>query len=385
MQAQDIIREAVADGQMVRLNCGQLDKNVYAEVDAILSCFRGKWVGGKVSAHVFPEPITGQVVIDAIVAGNVPAKNQFSLFQTPDSVIDGMIAELRSYCPDPDAAYRFLEPHGGTGAIARRLRKEYRNSTVDIVEIDPVNIHILKAQGFAPVNADFLTYTISGDYDAVVMNPPFDGNEYVKHIEKAVTLIGKWGCVVTIAPAAVSFNNGALPLLHLIHERSGTIEELPVKSFKESGYSGDTILVTIPGYVPDTIPYTGYASKRIAVLSVAAQNDWDTSEALSAFIRSHKAITLNADGYPGDSFAREVKRIYTGYMMRNRLVYCAHLDEWEWQQLAIDVAEYAATDYGIPVERPALTIAMPAPIVSPVDPTPKRKPKRVESNQISMF
>lgn len=383
---------AVADGQYVKLTCGKLDGDLYKRIDALFGRFRGKWVGGKKAAHLFPEPITGQVVIDSISTGIIPANNEYSLFPTADVVIDLMLLELEAYCSDFDAAYRFLEPSAGTGAIAQRLRTAYPNATIDTIEIDPVNIRILQSQGFTPVSKDFLTYATDCQYDAVVMNPPFNGNEYVRHIEKATKLISDQGVVVTIAPASVSFNDGALPLLNLIYERSGTIEPLPEKSFKAAGYNGDTILVTIPGYVPDTIPYTGYASRKIAVLSVAVQCNYPTSEALGAFLRKHSVIELDAEGYPSKEFAEGVKRIYNGYMMANRLVYCVKMSDWEWRELAKGVAEYAQYDYAIPTTRPAVTPALVevrpvevTPAHKPVDPTPKRKPKRIEYNQASLF
>ena len=381
---------AVADGQYVKLTCGKLDGDLYKRIDALFGRFRGKWVGGKKAAHLFPEPITGQVVIDSICAGIIPANNEYSLFPTQEPVIDSMMVELEAYCDDPEAAYRFLEPSAGTGAIAQRLRTAYPNATIDTIEIDPVNIRILQSQGFAPVGKDFLTYATDCQYDAVVMNPPFNGNEYVKHIEKATRLISTHGVVVTIAPASASFNDGALPLLNLINERTGTIEPLPEKSFKASGYSGDTLLVTIPGYVPDTIPYTGYASRKIAVLSVAVQCDFPTSEALGAFLRSHAEIALDAEGYPSKEFTEKVKRIYNGYMMANRLTYCVQMQDWEWRELAKGVAEYAELDYAIPTTRPAITPALVEvkPAHKPVDPMPKRQsvaPTHIEYTQVSLF
>ena len=387
-----VLTSAVADGQYVKLTCGKLDGDLYKRVDALFGRFRGKWVGGKKAAHLFPEPITGQVVIDSISAGIIPANNEYSLFPTLEPVIDLMMLELEAYCSDFDAAYRFLEPSAGTGAIAQRLRTAYPNATIDTIEIDPVNIQILQSRGFAPVGKDFLTYvTDCPYYDAIVMNPPFNGNEYVKHIEKATKMICDHGVVVTIAPASVRFNDGALPLLNLINERSGTIEPLPEKSFKASGYSGDTILVTIPGYVPDTIPYTGYASRKIAVLSVAVQCDFPTMEELGAFLRSHAVIALDAEGYPSKEFTEKVKRIYNGYMMVNRLTYCVQMQDWEWRELAKGVAEYAQYDYAIPTTHPAVTPALVEvkPVeAKPVDPMPKRQPvapTAIEYTQVSLF
>lgn len=387
-QAIEIIRtSAVADGQDVKLTCGKLDGDLYKQIDALFCLFRGKWVGGKKAAHTFPEPITGQVVIDSILAGNVPKKNQYSLFPTLDPVIDLMLDELNSYCPDPEEAYRFLEPSAGTGGIAKRLRAAYPNATIDTVEIDQVNVRILQSQGFTPLGSDFLTLPFTCKYDAVVMNPPFNGNEYVKHIEKAFTLIAQHGVVISVVPGAIIYNNGALPLLHRIHEQDGIIEALPDGSFKSSGFNGDTIMVSIPGYRPDTIPYTGYASRRIAILSVAFDNNFEFSTELSQLIRSQELIQVDADGYPGDAFAGKVRQLYQNYMLANRLTYCVSLDDWEWRQLAGDIAEYAEIDFGIPVERPALTVKMPdeKPVSVTSLPKPAPKAKRVEYTQASLF
>lgn len=381
MQAIDIIREsAVAEGNKVKLTCGELPKDLYGKVNDVFSRFRGQWKGGKVAAHIFPEWLTGQAVIDSILAGQIPDRNPHSLFPTPDPVIDELIAELKTYLPDPEnGQYRFLEPHGGTGAIARRLRQEFPRSTVDVVEIDPINIRVLKEQGFAPIHADFLALDLAGGYDSVVMNPPFNGTEYVDHIEKALTLVTANGCVVTVAPASLSFNseNKVLRLLDTIYHRCSSINELPAKSFKESGFNGDTVYFSIPGYVPTFIPFTGYSSRKTAILATNISCDRDAAQAFADIFKAHPTLTVDADDTPTDAkFCRSVKEIYTSYMHRNRMSYFVILNDVEWRELYQEAAT-DAEEHGVAIvrpERPKL-----------VEPAPKQKQKRVEYNQISMF
>lgn len=380
MQAIDIIREsAVAEGNRIRLTCGELPKDMYGKVNALFARFRGQWKGGKVGAHIFPEWLTGQAVIDSLLSGQIPDKNPYSLFPTPVPVIDELIDELKTYLPDPEnGQYRLLEPHGGTGAIARRLLQEFPRSTVDVVEIDPINIRVLKEQGFSPIHADFLTLDLTGGYDAVVMNPPFNGTEYVDHIEKALSLVAANGCVVTVAPASLMFSseNKVLRLLDAIYDRCSSINEFPAKSFKESGFNGATVYFSLPGYVPTFIPYTGYTSRKTAILATNVSSDRDTAQAFAAIFKAHPSLTVDADGTPTDeSFCRSVKGIYTSYMNRNRMVYFVLLNDAEWRELYQD-ATTNAEEHGVTIVRPGEQPKLVEPAFTP---------GRVEYNQLQMF
>lgn len=338
-----IVESAVADGNTITLTCGQLPKPVYAKVDQIFTRFRGKWKGGKSQCHIFPAPITGQIVLDSITAGQIPPINPYDLFPTPAPVIDSLMSELRYRFPDPDEDLVFLEPSGGTGAIASRLRAEYPNARIDVIEIDPVNVRILEAAGFSPVQADFTKYKTGTRYDAVVMNPPFNGNEYVKHINHALSLVNDGGIVISVAPASVLWRTESevRQLLALVHER-GEVVELPAKAFKESGAGNiDTVYVTISGSAHTHYDCSGYANRKLHQLSITANSDRDVYAELVKLAKRFSRLTLDEYGHVTDPlFIREVTAVYTNFMNANPLSIYAILDDWEWVEMATDAANW---------------------------------------------
>lgn len=347
-----IAKYAEADDDTITLTCGQLDRDLYKAVDTLFKRFRGQWKGGKIGAHIFPYPIMGQDVIDSIVAGEIPPKNPYALFPTPDHVLDEMMREIHETFPDRDASLRFLEPSAGTGAIASRLRTDYPNATIDCVEIDPLNVRILHSQGFDVIHDDFMSFEPTADYDAIVMNPPFQGNTYIDHIMQALGMVDREGVLVSIIPANITFGStkAVFALLETLHERGGTVEQLPAESFKESGTTVDTYVMSMRGSPPEF-----YRESRIDTLMILVGNDYETYDQLNEVVAS--GVT-SID----EKFKRNVKRLYTAYMSKNRLTYFIQPTDDEWEVLYRRAAEQFDFDLG--EEEPE---AMPEPEAEAID------------------
>jgi hypothetical protein len=93
-------------------------------------------------------------------------------------------------------------------------------------------------------HADFLKWQAPCSYQRIVMNPPFNGTECVKHFEKAVSLLSKpFGKIACILPRAQLTN----PRLRaLIGAWSHEIWELPPDQFKTSGANKiETVCVSL--------------------------------------------------------------------------------------------------------------------------------------------
>lgn len=189
---------AQPEGFTIRLTCGELEPKLYRKISDLFEKFGGKWKGGKERAHIFPDGVAGNSVIESILAGELPPKNPYALFPTPLPIIDLLMDETCATHPDRDAPLRFLEPSAGTGAIATRLRADYPNATIDCVEIDPLNVRILNGLGLTVIHDDFMTFTAPVSYDAVVMNPPFQGDTYIDHIRKALEMTDEGGVLAAI-------------------------------------------------------------------------------------------------------------------------------------------------------------------------------------------
>jgi hypothetical protein len=97
-----------------------------------------------------------------------------------------------------------MRPIKSTGEHSSPSRKPsggfHLTSFVDCIEIDPINREVLVAQGFNVIGEDFLSMELKAEYDIIVMNPPFNGREYIKHIQKAKSLLAERGKLAAIAP-----------------------------------------------------------------------------------------------------------------------------------------------------------------------------------------
>jgi len=66
----------------------------------------------------------------------------------------------------------------------------------------------------------------TGDFDLVIMNPPFVGRHYLLHVNHALKFLKDGGKLVTILPASAYYDH---------QELQGRWSNLPVASFRDSG------------------------------------------------------------------------------------------------------------------------------------------------------
>lgn len=127
---------------------------------------------------------------------------------------------------------RVLEPSCGDGRILDAIRA--RGHHAFGVEYHPHRAAEAKAKGHAVVTANFLEQTPTPEFDKVVMNPPFYGRHYVKHVSHAYKFLKPGGTLVSILPATAHYDHGEL---------KGEWRDLPVGSFSESGTNVPTGLL----------------------------------------------------------------------------------------------------------------------------------------------
>jgi hypothetical protein len=175
----------------------QVSRPVYESFKKVLSALGGSWNG---KTHLFYRDPTAAIQ-EMLQVGKTPEINPYSLFETPDETVTELLDYINMHwCQDPEFQWRILEPSAGKGRIARQIRDRLPHGGIDCLEIDPINREILEAQGFNVIGEDFLSAELEGDYHFVVMNPPFNGREYIKHIKKAFSLVKEGGMVGAIAP-----------------------------------------------------------------------------------------------------------------------------------------------------------------------------------------
>jgi hypothetical protein len=128
-----------------------------------------------------------------------------------------------------------LEPSCGDGALMDELAarnadlRENRMSgpvTVTGVEYDGGRAAQARAKGHHVMVANFLQVAPEESFDAVVMNPPFYGKHWLKHLRHAIRFLKPGGRLVCILPATAHYDHD---------EAVGDWRDLPVGSFASSG------------------------------------------------------------------------------------------------------------------------------------------------------
>jgi hypothetical protein len=130
--------------------------------------------------------------------------------------------------------YRVLEPSCGDGRILDELRNRGCSSLG--FECHAERAATARAKGHAVVTANFLEQAPVPEFDKVVMNPPFYGRHYVKHVRHALRFLKPGGTLVAVLPATAHYDHGEL---------AGEWRDLPVASFADAGTNVPTGLLRI--------------------------------------------------------------------------------------------------------------------------------------------
>lgn len=149
-------------------------------------------------------------------------------YPTPAKVVDDVLSDIY-----PLKGQRVLEPSCGCGRILDALRKAGANTFG--IEVDARRAGEARAKGHRVHLANFLETVPTTDYDRVVMNPPFYGKHYAKHVEHAFKFLKPGGVLTAILPATARYDHGLL---------DGKWQDLPVGAFSASGTNINTTVLT---------------------------------------------------------------------------------------------------------------------------------------------
>lgn len=140
----------------------------------------------------------------------------------------------RDYYRGEVPALRALEPSCGDGRIMDELRE--RGCRAVGIEFDAERSAQAKAKGHLVATCNFLEQPPTPDFDRVVMNPPFYGKHYAKHVRHALKFLKPGGILVAILPATARYDHDEL---------TGEWRDLPVASFAEAGTNVPTTMLRI--------------------------------------------------------------------------------------------------------------------------------------------
>lgn len=177
--------------------------------------------------------------------GPPPVAGDPNFFPTPQK-----LAERLCEMAGVQKGDRVLEPSAGSGAIAKAVLAT--GASVDCYELQWHLVEELQAIGSDHIDvaqANFLEINpdLTEKYSAIVMNPPFCRGQDVAHIQHAFKFLSPGGVLVSVASSGVKFRSDkrTTQFREWLKSVGGTIEDLPEKSFAESGTEVNTVVVRI--------------------------------------------------------------------------------------------------------------------------------------------
>jgi len=132
-----------------------------------------------------------------------------------------------------------LEPSAGKGSLIRFLPEGVHKT---IVEQRPDNFNISSKLADEAHNTDFINFTPDREYDAIIMNPPFErvkgiGAQDIAHIQKAYSHLADEGRLVAIMGEGAFFRSFQQDkdFREWLDEVGVQVVKLPENTFKKSG------------------------------------------------------------------------------------------------------------------------------------------------------
>ena len=171
---------------------------------------------------------------DSLKAGiSTVSANQ--LFPTPQNVAEQMI-DLADIQP----GQRILEPSAGTGNLIKAMPNIRPSGHITAVEINQAVAAQLEPWADDVIIMDFLNLHCSPEalFDRIVMNPPFQNGDDIKHIKHAVSFLAPGGRLVALCAGGPRQEKELRPL-------SNHWETLPAGSFKSQGTGVNVVILVI--------------------------------------------------------------------------------------------------------------------------------------------
>lgn len=171
-------------------------------------------------------------------AGTAVAKD-LQYYPTPLKVVENLLSDIYVR-----PGQRALDPSCGCGRILTGLRKA--GAIPFGIEFDTGRVAQARAKGFDVLHANFLETEPVPQYDHVVMNPPFYGKHYFKHVAHALKFLKPGGRLTAILPITARYDHDLLGHLGIKADRwREPWRDLPVGSFAESGTNINTTVLTL--------------------------------------------------------------------------------------------------------------------------------------------
>jgi hypothetical protein len=165
-------------------------------------------------------------------------------YPTPSSVVALTLRKIaHKFGDDFLKGKKLLEPSCGDGRFM--VAAHAKGASPFGFEVDINRTLECRKRGLRVLCANFLETEPCGTYDVALMNPPFYGKHYAKHVRHAYKFLKPGGRLIAILPATARDHG----LLDDVGVRSRYMDapwdDLPVGSFSESGTNINTVLFIV--------------------------------------------------------------------------------------------------------------------------------------------
>ena len=295
----------------------------YSEIKALVVALGGKWVSGR-KAHVFNDGVDAKgLVLAACDRGEIPASNPNAFFPTPSALVDRLVGESdfagkwaawMAPMGDPSLSkpLRYLEPSGGAGALVEVLASRLRpGDELVVVEFNPILAAALRTKfpQATVIEGDFLEFTSDKPFDVVLMNPPFAGKTYQKHVRHAFSMLTPRGVLAAIVPSSLTMHGD--DFLYFLAE-AGRWEDFGGEHFEGTAIATSGLWIqNDPERFWREEPHNGYQTHHAWNITIAASSDqaWlkrmNAARSLEEF---ESIISSEVSGWVRDGNATRVDR-----------------------------------------------------------------------------
>ena len=143
---------------------------------------------------------------------------------------------------------RILEPSAGLGHIAEAITEAHPDNELTCIEYYHPLAEALRLKGFNTFSADFLQ--CSGEWDKIIMNPPFENLQDIDHVNHAWHLLKPGGRIVAIMAGNKQRGTAKVKNFMQLVDDYGTWEENPAGSFasafRPTGVNTITVILDKP-------------------------------------------------------------------------------------------------------------------------------------------
>lgn len=190
----------------------QLERSDYKLIADALARIDGHW-SKRDNACVFQYDASDDIE-EIFRTGQLPKRNPLQLHPTPRQQVLDMIESSEALFAklvsgqmrfeETGERLRMLEPSIGRCGIADVVRELYPHVDIYGVELDSINAKLAQAKGYNVTHGDFLEHPVPATeedrFDVIIMNPPFMGRTFIKHVRHAQKMLKKNGHLVSVIP-----------------------------------------------------------------------------------------------------------------------------------------------------------------------------------------